>query len=104
MYLLSCLLCFPPTSADALSRANYVVLLSYSTDSLINPRPHSVSALLVAQMSDWSRGLTPAALTSYESGKHCFLTFSSHFSFQPVPLQESTLYRFAAYLAGTFKR
>ena len=58
------------------------ILLSCSTDFSINPIPHSVSALLVVQMSDWSRGLTPATLTSYESGKHCFFALSSHFSFQ----------------------
>ena len=45
-------------------------------------------------------GVAPSTLPSYSSGRKCYLTFCCTFGLCLLPLQESTLCRFAASLAG----
>ena len=46
-----------------------------------------------------TRGVADSTLATYESGKRCYLAFCSQFHLAPLPIIESTLCRFVAFLA-----
>lgn len=45
------------------------------------------------------RGVAPSTLTTYDSGKKRYISFCTEFHFTPLPVEESVLCRFVAFLS-----